>query len=216
MRDSSPEAEALIRDSIEQAATQRIDTTFLSADAASAGISPAGLLHGVSGTAATGTDPAALRADMKAVLATFDAAKDNGNLQIVTTRTLARNISMMFTAFGSPEFPGMTPNGGTLFGYPVLVGDNVPSGDIIVLNPGEIYRIGDLGMQVSISRDAMIEQSSVPTGATDTPVAASQAFTSMFQSESTAFKVVRPINFAKRRSTAVAFITGATYGSDDS
>lgn len=217
LEDSSPAAEGLIRDALAEASAQRIDTTFVSADAASAGVSPAGILNGVSATAASGSDPAALRADLKAALATFDTAKDTGGLQIVTTRALARSISLMFNALGTAqEFPGTTPMGGTLLSYPVLVGDNVPAGDIIVLNPREIYKIGDMGVQVSISRDAMIEQSSAPTGATDTPVAASQVFTSMFQEESTAIKIVRRINFAKRRTTAVALISGGVYGNDES
>src|SRR6185369_10152396 len=117
---------------------------------------------------------------------------------------------------GQPEFPGFNGAGSNLLGDPVAVGDNVGTGDLIMLKPSDIYRIGDLGVQVSISKDAMIEQSTAPTGATDTPVAASQAFTSMFQADSTAIKVVRPINFAKRRSSAVAYIGNADYGSSDS
>jgi hypothetical protein len=58
----------------------------------------------------------------------------------------------------------------------------------------------------------MIEMSSAPTGEGVTPTAASQAMVSMFQAESTAIKVVRSINFAKRRTTAVAFIGDAAYG----
>lgn len=217
LEDSSPAAEGLVRDAIGEASAQRIDTTFLSATAASAGVSPAGMLNGVSATAASGVDASALRADLKAVLATFDTAKDAGTLTIVTTRALARSVALMFNNLGTAQdFPGSTPTGGTWLGYPVVVGDNVPSGDIIVLNPREIYKIGDSGVRVSVSDVAMIEQSSAPTGATDTPVAASQVFTSMFQEESTAIKVVRRINFAKRRSTAVGVITGGDYGSDES
>lgn len=217
LEDSSPAAEGLVRDAIGEASAQRIDTTFLSATAASAGVSPAGMLNGVSATAASGVDASALRADLKAVLATFDTAKDSGTLTIVTTRALARSVALMFNNLGTAQdFPGSTPTGGTWMGYPVIVGDNVPSGDIIVLNPREIYKIGDSGVRVSVSDVAMIEQSSAPTGATDTPVAASQVFTSMFQEESTAIKVVRRINFAKRRSTAVGVITGGDYGSDES
>jgi len=37
-------------------------------------------------------------------------------------------------------------------------------------------------------------------------------FTNMFQSESTAIKVVRSINWAKRRSDCVQYIGNATYG----
>ncbi|MET3459814.1 hypothetical protein [Variovorax atrisoli] len=118
----------------------------------------------------------------------------------------------MTNALGQTEFPGITANGGTLLGDPVVTGDNVGSGQLILLKPSDIYRIGDSGIEVSISREAMIEQDTAPTGATDTPTAASANMTSMFQTESTAIKVVRSINFAKRRASAVAFVTGADYG----
>jgi hypothetical protein len=59
---------------------------------------------------------------------------------------------------------------------------------------------------------ATIEQNDAPAGASDTPVAMASHFVSMFQSESTAFKVVRRINFQKRRSTAVTVLSNAEYG----
>lgn len=213
IRDSSPAAESLVRDALVEAAAQRIDTTFLSASAAVAGVSPAGILNGVTATAASGIDAAALRLDLSTMLALFDTAKIYGGVTLVTTRALARKIAMMYNTLGtSQDFPGTTPMGGTLIGYPVIIGDNVPSGDIIAIASNEVWKIGDQGVTVSLSKDAMIEQSSAPTGATDTPVAASQFFTSMFQEESTAIKVVRPTNFAKRRIAAVQFISGANYG----
>ena len=118
----------------------------------------------------------------------------------------------MTNALGQTEFPGISTGGGSLLGDAVITGDNVNANHILLLKPSDIWRIGDMGVEVSISREAMIEQDSVPTGATDTPVAASANMTSMFQSESTAIKVVRPINFAKRRTSAVAYISDADYG----
>lgn len=216
IRDSDPSGELLVRDGLVQASSQRVDTTFLSATAASAGVSPAGILNGLSAGTASGVDAAALRNDIKALYAGFITAKNSTGLWLVMTPALAKTIQMMVNALGQTEFPGISTAGGQLLGDPVVVGDNVGTGDLILLKPSDIYRIGDTGVQVSLSREAMIEQSTVPTGATDTPVAASQAFTSMFQEESTAFKVVRSISFAKRRSSAVAFIGNADYGSSDS
>ena len=132
------------------------------------------------------------------------------------TPTTAVALSLMKNALGQPEYPTINPQGGTFVGYPVYVGDNVGASDVILMKPDEIWKIGDLGVNFAISTDAMIEQSSAPTGVTDTPTAASQAFTSMFQEESTAIKVVRPINFGKRRSTAVAYIGDANYGAEQS
>jgi len=214
LADSSPAAEGLVGDALKEASTQRVDTTFLSATAASAGVSPAGILNGLSAIPSNGGDAQSIMTDLKALVATFITAKNVRNLYIVTTPTLASALGLMRNALGQPEFPGITVNGGTFMGYPVVVGDNVPSGDVIMLNPREIWKIGDSGISISVSRDAMIEQSTAPTGETDTPTAASQAFTSMFQEESTAIKVVRRINFQKRRTSAVAYVSGADYGSE--
>jgi hypothetical protein len=213
IRYSSPDAEMLVRDALVQASSQRVDTTFLSATAASSGVSPAGILNGLSAGSASGTDAAAIRNDLTALYGGFITAKNSSGLYLVMTPALAKRMQLLVNALGQPEFPSMP---GSLLGDPVVTGDNVGAGDLILLKPSDIYRIGDQGIQVSISREAMIEQSSAPTGATDTPVAATQVFTSMFQAESTAIKVVRPINFAKRRSSAVAYIGNADYGSSDS
>jgi len=212
IKDSSPAAEMLVRDALVSASAQRIDLTFLSAAAGVAGVSPAGILNGVTPISSAGNDGEGLRADIKALYAPFLAAKNATGLQLAMSPTLAKAIQLMTNALGQTEFPNITTAGGSLLGDPVVTGDNVNPAWMALLKPSDIYRIGDTGVEVSISREAMIEQSTAPTGATDTPVAASQAMTSMFQSESTAIKVVRPINFAKRRTSAVAYINNAAYG----
>lgn len=212
IKDSSPAAEMLVRDALVNASAQRVDLTFFSAAAAVANVSPAGILAGVTAIASAGDDGEGLRADVKALYAPFLAAKNATGLQFVTSPTLAKAIQLMNNALGQSEFPNITTAGGSLLGDPVVTGDNVNPAYLALLKPSDIYRIGDTGVEVSISREAMIEQSTAPTGATDTPVAASQAMTSMFQSESTAIKVVRPINFAKRRASAVAYVNDAAYG----
>jgi hypothetical protein len=212
IKDSTPAAEALVQSALVNASAQRVDTTFLSATAASAGVAPAGMLNGVSGIGSAGPDGNGLRADIKALYAPFIAAKNATGLQYVMNPALAKAIQLLTNALGLYEFATVNTGGGTLLGDPVTTGDNVDAAQLILLKPSDIWKIGDTGVEVSISRDAMIEQSSAPTGATDTPVAASQVFTSMFQEESTAIKVVRPINFAKRRSSAVAYISDADYG----
>lgn len=211
IKDSSPDAEMMVRDALVQASAQRIDLTFLSAAAAVAGVSPAGILNGVTGTASAGTTSDDMRTDIKAAYAPFIAAKNATDLMLVMNPALAKSVSLMTNALGQTEFTGLRATGGELFGDKAVTGDNVAATNLILLKPSDIYRIGDTGVEVSVSREAMVEQSTVPTGATDTPVAASQAFTSMFQSESTAIKVVRRINFAKRRASAVSLITGAAY-----
>jgi HK97 family phage prohead protease len=212
IQDSQPEAEGLVRDSLAQASAQRVDTTFLSATAASAGVSPAGLLNGVSAIAASAATADGFRADMQSLLSIFVTAKQASGITLVMNPGTALALSMLVNSLGQEEFPGITMNGGNFKGMNIVVGDNVTSGNIIAIRAQDVWKIGDSGIQVSMSDVATIEQDDAPAGASDTPVAMASSFVSMFQSESTAFKVVRRINFQKRRTGAVQYISDAEYG----
>jgi hypothetical protein len=65
---------------------------------------------------------------------------------------------------------------------------------------------------VSVSREATIEMNDAAAGASDTPVAMASHAVSMYQTESTAIKVVRSINYAKRRTGVVQYIDNVEYG----
>lgn len=212
MRDASPAGEMLFRDALVEASAQRVDTTFLGADAAVSGESPAGLLNGVTGVQASGTDAAAIRADIQSLYAPFFTAKNASGIQLIMTPSMAKAISLLVNSLGQTEFPGLNSMGGMLLGDTVWTGDNVTAGNIIAIKPSDVWKIGDTGVQVSLSREATIEMTDAPAGRSDTPVAMASHTVSMFQSESTAIKVVRQINYAKRRSHAVQFIENAEYG----
>ena len=214
--DSSPAAEALVRDALVEASAQKVDTTFLGTSNTVANVSPAGLLYNLTAGTASGVTAAALRADINGLYANFISNKNATGLAFVMSPTLAKQISLMYTDLGVPEFAGMNGSSPTLHGDPVYVGDNVGAGDFILMKPSEIYKIGDSGVQVSISRDAAIEMSSAPNNEGFGPTPAGEAIVSMFQTEMTAIKIVRRINYAKRRTHAVRYIGDADYGSSTS
>lgn len=211
LRDSSPSAELLVRDALVNASGQRVDQTFLSNAAAVANVSPAGILNGLTAGVSAGNDVADMTTDVKALYAGFIAANNASGLQFVTTESLAKSMSLMTNALGNFAFPGLTASGGTLLGDPIVAGGNVGAGDLILLKPLDIYKIGDRGVQVDLSTDAAIEMADNPAGASDTPTA-NGAMVSMFQTDSVAIKVTRPLNYAKRRASAVAYIGNADYG----
>ncbi len=211
LRDSSPAAEKLVRDALVQASAQRVDQTFFSTAAAVANVSPAGILNGLTAGTSTGADVAGLIADVKALYAGFIAANNAEGLEFCTTQSLAKSIGLMQNVMGNFAFPGVTANGGTLLGDRLRAGGNVGAGDLILLKPSDIYKIGDRGVEVSLSTEAAIQMDDTPNGASDTATAHT-GVVSMFQTESVAIKVVRPLNYAKRRASAVAFIGDADYG----
>lgn len=212
LEDSSPSAELLVRDALVKASSQRIDTTLFSTAAASSGVSPAGLLNGVTPVSALGLDGDAVREGIGALYAPFITAKNASDLYFVMSPGRAKATSLITNAFSQKEFGTLTAQGGMLEGDPVKTGDNVDSSHVILLKPSDVYKIGDGGVEVYMSREATIEQDTVPQGATDTPVAASANLTNMFQEHSVAFKVVRRINFAKRRSHAVQYANDVSWG----
>lgn len=210
LRDSSPSAEMLVRDSLVKASAQRVDLTFFGTGASSA-TTPAGILNGVTPMSSSGSDGQAVREDIGKLYAPFLAAFNAGDLQLVMNKGLGKALSLMTNALGNTEFPQITANGGSLLGDPVNTGDNVNPTHLILLKPSDIYKIGDRGVEVSMSTEASIQMDDAPDGESDTPVANS-SLVSMYQTDSVALKVVRPINFAKRRASAVAYINDANYG----
>lgn len=216
IRDSSPSAEMLVRDSLVEASSQKVDSTFFSNSAAASNVSPAGILNNLTAGTSAGTTAANLRTDIQSLYAAFIAAKNASGLVFCMTPSLAKSISLMTTDLGITEFPGMAGGSPTLAGDPVFAGDNVGAGDLILMKPSEIYKIGDGGVQVSVSREATIEMADNPGSESLGPTDFTGKVVSMFQTENTAIKVVRSINWAKRRTHAVRYIGDADYGSTTS
>lgn len=206
---ASAAADVLIRDELAQAIGATIDGTFVSDDAAVADQSPAGLLNGTAAlTLSGGATIANIRADIKAFL----TAMVTNNQTVAGTfwvmpETVAIALSLIANEVGAPAFPGIGPNGGTLVGLPVFTSQFVPSmsdGPVVALIKGSDIFLGDEGgIQVSMSDQASLEMSDAPTGTSKTPTAAQVV--SMFQTNSVAFLVERFLNWAKRRSSAVAW-----------
>lgn len=213
LEDSQPSAEMLVRDGLIQASSQRVDQTFLSTTAASGGVSPAGILNGLSPLTPSGTDLASVRADMQALIYPFVQNKMGTGITLVMNPATALALSFMYGSLDNRAFPDINQTGGSINGMPVVVGDNVTPGDVIAIRTSDVWRIGDSGIRISMSREATIEQRDDPTGATDTPTGVTTTgLTSMFQEESVAFKVVRRINYQKRRSTAVQYLSNVEWG----
>ena len=217
LRNATPDGLSLVGEGLRKAVALAIDSLFLSATGISNGVSPAGILNGTSAVSSNGGDAQSIATDIKALFAPFITAKNTaGGFYWVMTPTIALALSLMKNALGQPEYPTLTPQGGTFMGYPVVTGDNMGTTDIILIKPSDVWRIGDLGATLSISTEAMIEQADDPTGATDTPVAATNYMVSMFQEDSTAIKVVRPVSWGKRRAGCAQYITDADYGAEQS
>lgn len=214
IRDSSPSADAIIRDALAAALRERMDIDFIDpSKAASAGVSPASILNGVSGIASSGTDADAVRADIRAIFNTFIAGNNAPTSGVwIMPATTALSLSLMQNPLGQSEFPGLTMAGGVLFGLPVIVSEYVTTdstGSVVALvNASDIYLADEGGIDISMSTEASLQMDSAP----DNPTTASTVMVSLWQRNLVGFRAERSINWARRRPTAVAYLTGVNWG----
>lgn len=215
---SNPNAETLVRDDLAAAVVQFMDSQFVDpTKAAVSGVSPASITNGVTAVPATGTTGAALRADLKTLMAAFLAAnmQIGGGVVFIMTQQTALAISLMTNSLGNKEFPDMSMNGGTLLGIPVITSENIPATGgsptdgypIILASASDILLADDGQVTIDASREASLQMESAP----DSPATASTIFVSMFQQNMIAIRAERYINWAKRRSGAVQYISNAKY-----
>jgi HK97 family phage prohead protease len=212
LRDSSPSADAIIRDGLAGALKERLDIDFVDpAKAAVAGVSPASITNGVTAIPSSGSDSAAVRADIQALFGAFIAANNppSSAVFIMTTAT-AMALGMMQNPMGNLEFPGVGMNGGTLMGIPVITSDYVPDGVVILANANDIYLADEGGITVDMSREASLQMDDAPTNDSVTPTPA--PLVSLWQTNSVGFLAERTINWKKRRAEAVQLLTGVEWG----
>jgi HK97 family phage major capsid protein/HK97 family phage prohead protease len=224
VRQSSPSAEAIVRQDLMDTIVQTMDRDFVDpANAGSAGVKPASITNGVTGITASGTDADAVRADVLKLMAKFVTA----NLSLagavwIMTETQALGLALMLNPLGQPEFPGMAINGtsgGTFFGLPVVLSENIPanagSGNpvtgagarIILAKASEIMVADDGETLLDASNQASLEMESAPTS----PVTGSTVLMSLWQHNMVGIRAERFINWTKRRPGAVQFIDAANY-----
>jgi ATP-dependent protease ClpP protease subunit len=219
VRSSDPSAEMKVRDDLLGSITEFLDRQFLDPSvAAVSNVSPASITNGVTDLTPTGTDLASLRADIQTLFRSFINVNDDPTTAtwiMDTGQALA--ISMMQNALGQNEFPGLTINGGTFAGLPVVVSNSAnvagspDSGRMIILAKQSDIMLAEGGLEIDASREASVEMSDVPTGDAAAGTAGTTSLVSMFQSKSVAVRATRFVNWKKKRSTAVAYIGHAAY-----
>lgn len=211
IRDSSPSAEAIVRDSLRDALVARLDTDFVDpAKTASAGVSPASITNGAEAIAATTySDELDVDLDVRSVFQKFIDANNAPTSGVwIMSATNALALSMIKNTLGQYAFPGIGMNGGTFAGLPAIVSEYAGS-NVVLLNASDIYLVDDSGVSVDMSREASLEM--LDSGLTqDQPTGAS--LVSMFQNNLVALRAERSINWARRRTQSVAYLTGVAWG----
>ncbi|MBG4630686.1 phage major capsid protein [Pseudomonas aeruginosa] len=214
IRDSSPAADGIIRDQLAAALRERLDIDFIDpAKAAVAGVSPASILNGVAGIPSSGNTADDVRADIRAMFNAFIAANNAPTSGVwLMPATTALALSLMQNPLGQAEFPGISMTGGELFGLPVIVSEYIPTSSagavVALVNASDIYLGDEGGVDLSMSTEASLQMDNAP----DNPTTASTVLVSLWQRNLVGFRAERAINWARRRASAVAYLTGVNWG----
>lgn len=214
LRVSNPSAEAIVRDDMIAGIANFLDVQFVDPEVAEvSNVSPASVTNGVTPIIASGTDGDAVRTDIKALWTTFLQANIVPSSGVwIMSNTTAMALSMMRNALGQKEFPDINATGGTLEGYPVITSEAVVADTngsyIVFLNQRDVFLADDGAVTIDVSREASVQMNTTP----DNPTSASTVMVSLWQRNLVGIRAERYINWKKRRSAAVGYITHVNYG----
>jgi hypothetical protein len=212
IRDSSPNAELIMRDELAAAMVSRWDKTFVDpTNSGITGVKPAAISNGAPTVASvTYSDADDVRLDIRSLYQKFiNALNTPSNGVWIMSHGNALALSMITNALGQREFPGITMNGGTLEGLPVIASEHV--GNIVILvNASDIYIGDEGGIEIDLSREASLEMldsgfdQNAPTGA---------EMVSLWQNNLVGLKAERTVNWKRNPyRQGVAVLTGVEWG----
>lgn len=213
VRLSDPSATVLIRNELGSAVSEFLDDAFLNPEyAAVTDVSPASITN-AAGTqvASTGTTATQIETDVGNL---FDAIQTNRTgLVLIISRTAALTLCKLRTTNGARVFPDLTLNGGTVLGVETIVTANAPEQEaspqqhyVVALDTDEIL-LGDLGVEVDSSENAIVQFDSAP----DDPADANTVMTSLWQHNLVGVKINRLVNWQPRRARVAAYISDASW-----
>ena len=209
----SPAIQQNLNDRLGLAVARGLDQGFVDPDSAGAADeTPASVLNGVSPLGDFTNTAAGAIADVATLLAAHvDAGSDLDRVLLCMHPSTALALSLMQSS-GNYTFPDLTAVGGSIVGVPVATSvacqrSGSPSEKIVAaLDGAKILSADDGGVEVTASDVAAFElldnPTNLSTGAT-TPT----NVVSMMQTNSTAIKVVRFVNFRRAVASGVSWMT---------
>jgi HK97 family phage major capsid protein len=221
LRFSTPSAEVVVRNALAEALQARLDSDFINPSITlQADVRPASITNGATTSVASGVDAAAVRADIRTLLSVFITANiSTSGLVFIMREAQALALMLLRNDLGQREFPDIRINGGTLEGIPVITSQYVPQGVVVAAAPGEIYLADDGGVSIDLSREASLEMATDPSNEVNNgaspPLSVEATLVSMFQTNSVAIRAERFINWRRRRTAAVAYLTSVGWGNAD-
>jgi HK97 family phage major capsid protein/HK97 family phage prohead protease len=205
---SSPSAEETVRNDMIAGVAAFMDAQFIDpAVAAVATVNPASITNGAANSASAGTSGDNAKTDIKTLVKTFTTANQSTkNAALIMSESNAFALATALNPLGQPLFGGFTSAGGSIMGIPVVASQAAGTNLIIVDQSGILYA-DDGQSTIDISKDATLQMDSAPAS----PADATTVYVSLWQTNCIGLRVERFCTWARARTTAVAYITGAAY-----
>jgi HK97 family phage major capsid protein/HK97 family phage prohead protease len=206
-RNSSPDAESVIRRDMVAGIAQFLDQQFIDpAAAAVAGVSPGSVTNGVTPITTAGSTPANARTDIQAMANAMTALNiSTAGAYLILSESNALALTNALNPLGQQLFPGMAQQGGTIMGYQA-VASQAAGTTVALIKPDQILYADDGGVTIDVSREASLQMDSAPMAVPDATV----VLTSLWQMNYVGLRAERFINWKKAR-TGVVQYTVATY-----
>lgn len=205
---STPQLEGVLRRSIVDDTAVTLDSILLDATAGDT-IRPAGLLYGVSAAASGygGGDYVAVKEDFKALLAPFIAANAADSITVLMNPKQGLNITLMDGPDNNPDWFGKLAERVT-----IIESTNVTDGRLIaVRNSDFATALGDMP-EFEVSNQATIHmESASPTNVITSSAAAAGEVQSLWQTDSSALRMIMDVSWTMARSGMVQWIDGTSY-----
>jgi HK97 family phage major capsid protein len=211
LQSSNPKADEVIAADLARACAQLMDLAFIDPTNAGSADKPAAVTHGCPTVPSTGAALANIDEDLRAIIEKVsDAEQGLISPAWVMHPWTATYLGLMRGSGGTLAYPGIGPRGGVLLGIPVITSTGVqrvgsPSSSYIALVDADDILLADDGeAAVDYSNNTALQ-------VVDNPSNGATSLISMFQTNSTAARVTRWINWHARRTSAAVVLTGITY-----
>jgi hypothetical protein len=190
-------AERVVRQILSEAATLRLDAELFSVTAASTS-RPAGLLNGVVALAAASAGDGAMVADIGSLVGALTSAGAGANPIFVCSPRQA--AALKFRA-------------GNKFDYPILSSTALTVGSIIAIEAGSFVSGFDPVPEFVVSDQAVLHESTVPAafGTVGTPAIVAAPARSMWQTNSTALRMILRCSWGMRSAGHIQVINSVTW-----
>lgn len=209
---SDPSAMALVRDDMIEGLATFIDSKFVTNDAVSAGISPAGVFNGgATGTAsAASTQIERITADLLELVNFLDAANVPSTSRTLIMNTQERNLLVSaLDSLGNYPFRDEV-GGGSIWGMQVVASNTMTATNVGLVEGTQIIRGVGQSPMVDVSGDATVHMSDTPSedlgGALDpTPIV------SFYQRDLLGTRTQFETSWVKRHDACAALTTSVNW-----